>query len=190
MENEILRDPDRDPRNCVTVYTSLIGKSYTLVCPFCHYLIQTFINYKRKPRKWLSVLLFFILIAWILSSGYSFFIFSYFRNTGDLKIKTFYSLVTTFIKSIAVNCCLFGVLLYFSYKYFHSYVAQHACLNCSGVIGNYGCRGFFRLLKIDSNFNKAITNYPSILSKFFFYILLIVYILLSIAIVTYNVIFI
>ena len=177
MDRERPCERDAFLSKCVVVYTTLIGKSYTLVCPNCSCLAQTYITYKRKKKVWVRVAFLTSLCAWILSSFYSYFILTNFNNTGDLTVRYFYHLVSNFVKSSFLNCAAFGIMLFLFYRSYHAYVPEHSCLNCSSVIGPYGCRGFFRLLNTDSNFNKPINSYPSFLSKYLFYSAFLIYLL-------------
>ena len=171
---------------CVIVYTCLHHSSYTLICPFCVCLVQTYIHYKRKPSFTLSLLLFLFFTLWITSSIYSYYLLHGMKDVGELTVRYFYYIFSHFTKVALLNCVLFGLFLLFGYKRCNCFIAYHNCLNCNSSVAQFGSRGFFRLLMIDSNFNKPISSRPTLLPKLVCYSVFILYILSNVAFIFYK----
>ena len=163
-------------RNVVRVFTSLRAASYTLVCPYCNSMVQTFIYYKRRKRLLVIALWILFLLLWVFSCFYSFYILMGFNDYGSFSVRYFYSLFSHFVKNVFVNIVLFAFVLYTKYKSLNSFSPYYLCLQCQSTIANFGQTGFFDMLLVNSNFNKPISTSPTMVPKIFCYIVFVIYV--------------
>ena len=163
-------------RNVVRVFTSLRAASYTLVCPYCNSLVQTYIYYKRRRRTVTLALCLLFFLLWIFSCLYCYHSLTSFHDFGSFSVRYFYNLFSDFVKSLFVNIVIFASLLFTLYKALNSFSPYYLCLQCQSTIAKFGQTGSFEFLIVDSNFNKPISFSPNLVPRILCYFVFALYV--------------